>query len=235
MNKKTEIFIEKFQRLEKLLKQTAGSSDEDSFYFSLKKAADHNVYIRKNFHLALDLAALRNVFAHRERGMYIASVNKFALRELEKLIEAVKNPPSVISKFKVEVYEAKTTDFISSVMRRMREETYTHVPVWNGKKFIGVFSYTSFFEWLAEKQSEGSGEITFAKRVMGDIDRRYLNSPSVNYEFIKQKTNLYEIPPIFEEATRKRKRQDCLLITQNGVRGEKIIGIITSWDLGAIT
>lgn len=39
--------------------------------------------VSKNYSLALDLNSLRNVFAHRERGKYIAKINNFALRKLE--------------------------------------------------------------------------------------------------------------------------------------------------------
>lgn len=236
MSKQTDVFYKKFQRFERWLRRFTGYGEKTHFGDCLEKAASQNIFIRKNFFLIEDLYALRNVFAHQGRKKYIANINNYALATLGKLVEVLKSPPTVISKFKVKVYEAKTTDFISSVMAIMLkpENTYTHVPVWNNKTFVGVFSYTSFFEWLAEKQNEGNSEITFGKKVMGDIDRKYLNSPCVNFRFIKQKTNLYEIPPTFERETQKRKRLDCLFITPNGVRGEEITGIITPWDLGRI-
>lgn len=132
------------------------------------------------------------------------------------------------------VYQAKVDDSIPKVMETMRKKTYTHVPVWDGNEFIGVFSYTSFFEWFAERQSKENQEITFSKKFMGDIDRKYLNPLGVNYQFIKESTNLYEVSPIFEKAVLKQERLDCLLITPDGKRGEQLSGIITSWDLGAI-
>lgn len=234
MSKQTEAFIERFQDLEKLLKQVAGSNDEEHFPSVLKKVADRNAYISKNYSLILDLNSLRNVFVHQGRGKYIAKINNFALEELSKLIKTLKNPPSVISEFNQNVYQAKTTDFIVSVMNMMREKVYTHVPVWENEEFIGVFSYTSFFEWLAERQNRGIKSISFTKRFMNDINKKYLNPPNVNFKFISELKNLYEIPSMFEEATKKQERLDCLFITQNGKWGEKIKGIITSWDLGSI-
>lgn len=234
MSKQTEAFIERFQDLEKLLKQVAGSNDEERFPSVLKKVADRNAYISKNYSLILDLNSLRNVFVHQGRGKYIAKINNFALEELSKLIKTLKNPPSVISEFNQNVYQAKTTDFIASVMNTMREKIYTHVPVWENEEFIGVFSYTSFFEWLSERQNRGVKSISFTKRFMDDINKKYLNPPNVNFQFIGELKNLYEIPSMFEDATKKRERLDCLFITQNGKRGEKIKGIITSWDLGSI-
>lgn len=234
MGDQIEVFIEKFQQLEKLLKQASGSSDEERLPSVLKKVADHNAYVSKNYSLILDLNSLRNVFAHQGRGKYIANINDFVLKKLLKLIKALENPPSVTSKFNQNVYQAKTTDFIASVMNMMREKVYTHVPVWENQEFVGVFSYTSFFEWLAERQNEGIKSISFTKRFMDDINKKYLNPPNVNFQFIGELKNLYEIPSIFEEATKKQERLDCLFITKNGKKGEKIKGIITSWDLGTI-
>lgn len=234
MDKITIEFNNRFQEFENLLKEKSQRGDGTRFSDALKRVADTNAYINKNFHLIEDLYALRNVFAHRDRGKYVANINSFVLTELDRVIKALQNPPSVISKFKVKVFQAQTTDPIPTIMEKMREKTFTHVPVWDGDTFVGVFSYSSFFEWLAERQSKENAEITFTKKLIEDIDRKYLNSPSVNYQFIPESKNIYEIPPIFEIATLHQKRLDCLLITPNGKRGEKLTGIITSWDIGAI-
>lgn len=234
MDEQTSEFISKFQKLEKLLKQITNSSNETRFSDTLKKASDSNVYINNNYSLIEDLYALRNVFSHRERGKYVAKINLFVIKKLDGLISALENPRTVISKFKKSIFQATTTSFIPSVMGTMKEEVYTHVPVWQKKEFIGVFSYTSFFEWLADRQQIEDREITFTKKLIGDINRKYLNSPCVNYQFVSEPTNIYTIPPIFEKATSQKKRLDCILITPNGTKGEKITGIITSWDLGDI-
>lgn len=227
-------FLDLFQKFEKLLKEKTGSSDDTHFRDCLIKASAADIFLQKNYSLIEDLCALRNVFSHRERGKYIATVNDFALKSLELLTNSLRTPPTVISKFKVDAYQVDIGDLIPSVMQVMCDKTFTHVPVWHNKEFVGVFSYTSFFEWLAERQKKENREVTFTKKLMGDIDRKYLNSPCVNYQFISEAYNLYEIPPLFDEATKKSKRLDCLLITQNGNKGEKITGIITSWDLGSI-
>lgn len=234
ISRQTKIFLQNFQQFERILKETTGSSDSTEFRVALKMAATKNFYIRKSYFLIEDLYALRNVFSHRERGKYVASISDFALKNIDELIKTLNNPPTAISEFKTRVFQAKTEDLITSIVKEMRKKTYTHVPVWKDKVFTGVFSYTSFFEWLATRQEETSDEITFTKKIMGDINPKYLNSPSVNFQFIKGKMNIYEIPLLFDKMTQKKKRLDCLLITKNGVKNENITGIVTSWDLGAI-
>jgi len=235
MTDKNQEFIKSFQKLETLLKQRTNSSDGTPFKIAFKKAALRNSYIQKNYGLIEDLYALRNVFSHRERGKYIAEINETAIDSLDRLIKNLIEPLAVLSKFGVKVYQTNVYSTIYSVMSVMEEKVYTHVPVWNEseKILIGVFSYTSFFFWLAARQKKEDSP-KFSKKTVGDINRKYLNSPVVNYKFIKEDTGIYEILPIWDKHTKQRKRLDCILITKSGKRNEKISGIITSWDLGAI-
>lgn len=239
MNSDIEEFLHKFQTLEKLIKNYPGSRDEINFKDALLLTSETNGFIKENFSLIEDLYSLRNVFSHRNRGIYIAKINSIAIKNLDKIITELKNPPTVISKFGVDVFQATQNNEINKVMKVMHDKTYTHIPIWKDghsneyNKFIGVFSYTSFFEWLADRQ-EKENTPTFTKRFIEDINPKYLNSPAVNFEFISENKSVYEIPSIFDKYTQDRKRLDCLLLTQNGKRGEKITGIITSWDLGAI-
>ena len=242
MDSNADKFLQKFQHFERSLKSFVKSCDEERFPDSLKKASKLNTCIKNNFSLISDLNALRNVLSHQERGKYIVSINKIVIGELEKLTKAIDKPPSVISVFGKKVEQATLSDEISRVMKVMHDNTYTHIPVWEHKtnygnveqfagKMIGVFSYSSFFEWLA-KRKESEENPTFTKRFMADIDIKYLNSPAVNFDFVPEDKSVYEIPPIFDKYTKQSKRLDCLLITKNGKRNEDITGIITSWDLG---
>lgn len=234
MEKQIKDFIDKFQKLEKLLKQMTNSRDETNFREALRSAAQQNSFVAKNVFLLEDLYALRNVFVHRERGKYVATIQQFVIGELETVIENVEKPPPIRAKFTVSVFQTKGDDSIFHIMNTMIEKTFTHVPVWVSGRFIGVFSYTSFFHWLADQQQKTSHEVTFTKKFFDDINLKYLNSPIVNYSFVAESLSLFEVKPIFEKALGQKKRLDCLLITPSGKKGEQITGIITAWDLGSI-
>ena len=200
---KTESFISKFQKLENLIKETTNSTDQTHFSDKLRKAAATNSYIRQNYGLIEDMYSLRNVFSHNDRQKYIAEINEMALNKLDEIIKSIESPPTVISKFEKDVFETTSEESIFGVMNTMKERIYTHVPVWENAKLIGVFSYTSFFEWLNDSQSQTDKEITFVKKFFKDINKKYLNSPVVNYLLIPENKNLYEIPLVFEEYVKK--------------------------------
>jgi len=141
----------KFERFENLLKSKIKCSDNTNFYNVLLEVSQINNYIKKNFHLILDLNSLRNVYSHRERGKYIAKIEKFVFSKLDKLIKDLSQPKTVSIKFHQKVETCTINDLISSVMKTMDENTFTHIPVWNGNVLVGVFSYTSLFIWLSKK------------------------------------------------------------------------------------
>ena len=230
-------FNEKWQEFEKIIIEKANSPDATYFKGAFNYLSKTNTYIKNNSQQIEDLGALRNVFSHRNRANYIANIEERAVKEIETLIKSIKNPPTVKDYFGCEVFTASTTDLIEDVMDIMTKNTYTHVPIYDNKIFVGVFSYTSFFGWLQNEKNKGNHEPKFIKKTMQDISKQFLNSPVVNFQFIYQETDSYEIPLIFEEKARKKpcpERLDCILITENGKKDTKIVGIITSWDLGKV-
>jgi len=229
-------FNQSFQEFESLLKNKTGGNDSTDFRSSLSKMANINSYIKDNFGLIEDLYALRNVFSHRMRGEYVADIKEIALTEINKIINSIKIPRIVIQEFGKEVYTADEDQLIRCVVEKMKQKTYTHTPVYSKEgKCLGVFAYSSLFEWLADKlNNETNMEIIFDKIYMRDINKKYLNSPSVNFDWVSETKSIYEIIPQFEYAVNSSKRLDCLLITKNGKCNEKISGIITSYDLPSI-
>ena len=235
MKQKNE-FLEKFQRFENKLKKETESKDSTSFRSALRKAEKINYFIKQRYSQCEAMYALRNVFSHRLRGEYIADVNSQAVDMLDELIEGLENPPTVLNKFGKNVCVAKRNDLIAEVMAIMEDNVFTHIPVWNGEEdnLIGAFSYTSLFFWIRGEQKKNRNVIEFRKSRFKDINPKYLNSPAVNFKFVEEERSVYEIPLIFRKETRNQNRLDCVFITKNGRRNEKLKGIITSWDLGEV-
>lgn len=230
-------FTNQWQEFERALVHAAGTSDVSNFRDALSKLRGKNVYVRDNYEQIEDLYSLRNVFSHRKRGNYIAEIEQHAINEVTSLLDKVQTPPTVLDIFGCEMFIANEHSLVETVMDNMVTNVYTHVPVYKDERFIGVFSYTTFFDWLHRETRGGNHEPKFVKKVMGDIGKQFLNSPSVNYEFMASTTNAFEVPIVFERKARimpRPERLDCILITESGRKDETVIGIITSWDLGKV-
>ncbi len=230
-------YLDKFKQLETQLKRVAGiSSDICHFKDILDKAKQNSTLISYKEGLIWDLYALRNVFAHADRGKYIARVNKLAYEAIDDLINLMQNPPTVGDKFKKEVYWVTEEEIMKGVIQKMRQNLYTHVPVYTkveGKyKFIGVFSESTIFYWLADNIE--NIKVDFSCQPIKNISRKYLNDPNDLYKFVAPNNTIFDVYKEFQNAISKRKRLGAIFITSSGHRDELPIGIITAWDLPEI-
>lgn len=229
----TSKYLSCFKELEAALKRIASPvSDSVSFREILKKAKEKNPIIQYKEDIIWDLYALRNVFVHSDRDKYIANVNEIALQNIEDILQLIKNPPKVGNIFKREVYTISTNNITEIVLKEMQKNLYTHIPVYENDTFIGVLTETTILDWLVENIQEGRAQ--FYKQLIGKINRKYLNSSNNLHKFVSSKISIFDVLKIFEETIEQKKRLGAIFITKNGRKNEKIIGIITAWDLPKI-
>jgi len=235
MNEENKIhkFLDAFQKLEDIINERG--DNKAVFRDALTIFAQRNSFVKSRMGEILDLYALRNVYSHMQRGKYLAALTNEAVSSLQTILETIKYPPTTLDVFgpnaKFGIFEASVDDLTRNVVSEMTKNEYTHVPVWDGDKMIGVFAYNSFFQWVNYELNARQSSPYFEKEHMSDVNRRYLNNPVVRFQFVKEDDPAHEIPSIFQKSTEQQRRLDCVLITKNGQRDEKITGIITPWDL----
>lgn len=225
-------YLEEFKRLETKLRLISRTGDGERFYSILDKVERDNYLIKAKRNLILDFYALRNVFAHAERDKYIAEIKEFAFQELQKILKLLENPPTAGVVFKTEVYTTTPKEITEVVLRKMSENLYTHVPIYQNGKFYGILSESTLLAWLVDNIKEGKAQ--FYKRLVGDIKKEYLFNKNDKVDFISETKSIFEVQAIFEEAIRRGQRLGALIITRFGKKDEKPIGIITAWDLPRI-
>lgn len=225
-------YLKEFKRLETKLRLISRTGDGERFYSILDKVERDNYLIKAKRNLILDFYALRNVFAHAERDKYIAEIKEFAFQELQKIIKLLENPPTVGVVFKTEVYTTTPKEITEVVLRKMSENLYTHVPIYQNGKFYGTLSESTLLSWLVDNIKEGKAQ--FYKRLIGDIRKEYLFNENDKVDFISETKSIFEVQAMFEEAIRRVQRLGALIITKSGKKDEKPIGIITAWDLPRI-
>ncbi len=237
MKKEEHPYFNKWKNLETKLKKIAGvSSDATKFKDTIDKAKRSCPLIKHREGSIWDLYGLRNVFAHADHEKYIAEVNQLAYREIDNLISLIDNPPTVGEKFTKEVYWVSEDKITESVIQKMRKNLYTHVPVYRKErdnyKCIGVFSESTVFYWLADNIKEGKAD--FYKKLIKDVNPKYLNDPNDLCEFISPEKDIFTVYDDFKKAIGKGKRLGVMFITPSGQKNELPIGIITAWDLPEI-
>jgi CBS domain-containing protein len=226
-------YLKEFKKLETELKRIANaSSDVSRFGEILTKAKSKNPVVQFKEGIIWDLYGLRNVLAHADRDKYIAEVNELAFNTIKELLKLLEHPPIVGDIFKTKVYTTGVEDITEVVVKTMQRELYTHVPVYSGRKFVGVLSETTILDWLVENIKEGKAQ--FYKQKVGQINPKYLHPFTNRHKFISPRVSIFEVIKMFEDAVSKRERLGVIFITSSGRENEEPVGIITAWDLPKI-
>jgi hypothetical protein len=78
---------------------------------------------------------LRNFITHgiKTNGETYAVPTTAAVERISHYVEVITAPVRVIDLFKKEVFTAKTTDLVKSIIPQMKEKNYTAVPIYDAQ------------------------------------------------------------------------------------------------------
>lgn len=226
-NKQKDLYLKLFKELEKRIRDIANAKDDTRFTDILSMVSEKNYLIDNKKQIILDLYALRNIFSHKDREKYIANINDLAFKELKNILYLLKNPPKIGKIFKTEVFYVKTEDKIINIIKKMAENLYTNVPVYENNKYIGTFSENSILFLMKDN-------INIENLSILDLNKKYLNNKNEEILFLPENRSIFDVKKSFEVSIKKKERLGAIFITKNGKKNEFPLGIITAYDLPKI-
>ena len=116
-------------------------------------------------------------------------------------------------------------------MVKMKENTYTHIPILENGIVKGVFSENTLFGVLLESELIYDINTTDFSEPLIKKYCNLTNHVSETFEFISKDIYLEDVKEIFLKSFQKKQRLAMLFITQHGKPNEKLLGIITPWDV----
>ena len=164
--------------------------------------------------------------------------NEFAVEPSQQMIGFIDNLINKIKKrtkcYEIQISESNVcwksiNDSVKEAIKEMSDKLYTHIPILENGKVIGVFDENSIFNYLAKQEIimiENNTTFNDIKDYIGLNDREM-----EEFIFFSSQRYLEELEIEFEKAYRKGKRIGIAFMTQNGKEDEKLQGIITPWDL----
>ena len=248
MKDSISIFRELCNKFENLVRikakenKTKGKEKEniEAFsYFSLQKENKkfkHDIEIIRN---------IRNLISHVEckiDGKAVIEINENIIEKFKEIINFLENPPLVTSRYITKMFVVDLEEKLEILIKVMNEKKISHVPVLDeDKKLIGVFSENTIFSKLSD-DLETTGLSPFNGDEIIEIGKEYKvkdyekyikieNHSSEYFDFIKRNEELSAAQTLFNKSIKKDKKLVMLFITENGKKNEKILGILTPWDL----
>ncbi len=227
-------FLAAFNKIEQHLKKLYGSDKHTDFFSLVRELSEHNNLIRTYKEDLREYAELRNAIVHLSMGKPIAEPYDDTVEHLQKIYESITKPPTAYQIASKQVKCCNIEDLIAEVVKEMTEKDYTYMPVYNGDKFVGVFSESSITKWLGES-AEKDGFLLEQTKI-GHL-KKYFDLPHDSfqgYQFVPKNTNVFNVQEKFLSFTVEQRRLAAIFVTENGRKPSKILGVITAWDLPKI-
>ncbi|MFN2363067.1 MAG: CBS domain-containing protein, partial [Halarsenatibacteraceae bacterium] len=171
---------------------------------------------------------IRNILVHNNN--YYAIPNEFSLEKIKNIRDKIINPPKVYPLFNSKVETVNNDQPIIEVIKFMKERSYSQVPVVNNQnQFLDLITNNAISRWIGSLADQEGAQTLFEKALVKDV-LDYEEESSV-FEFVSKDTLIVDIIDKFEEAQKLGKKLEAIFITNNGKRSEKLLDIVTSWDL----
>ena len=223
----TEIFRRRFLELEKLT-----IYEEDNDEKLVKKIKELKNKHREPYYSQYDFIDFcrecRNRISHDGYENDFIFYGDEMIKKLDDVIEEIKHPYKVYDKSTKNIYSANLNDNVRKVMLEMINKNYTHIPVYNNNRLVGIFSEGVLFNYLYKNEIVEIDENTLFSDIMDFIS---LNNSKEIIKFVDRNKLYDDICLEFINEFKKGSKLSCVLVTENGKEEEKVIGILTAWDI----
>lgn len=232
MNSKTEVFLDTYKKLETAVSTRFDLDNSESAVSFLERRPEYRA-------IKSDLAfcrEVRNLLAHNPKiqNRYAVEPSDEMIALLEQTAQRVKNPQKAkhIWVPRDRVFSRTMEDFVRPAMVEMNEHIYTHTPIMKNGVVIGVFSENTLLSCLIDHET-----VRIDNHLRFSDIQKYLpmeRHRAESFRFIGQDTLVSEIQDLFAEADKKNDRIGLLFVTHSGKPTEKLLGIISAWDVAGI-
>ena len=221
-----ERFIAAQNAIEHYLRETLNEPNRTSYTSMLYEYARRNPSWRARETLRR-FAQLRNVVVHEKTRAYeyLSIPVPAVVEEIERIRDRLLNPERVYPQFKRKVLTIQLSTPLSDLLKLISEHGYSQYPVYEGRKFRGLLTENGITRWLADHIVETMSLVELADE---KVEAVLLNEEArENYEFVSRHE-------LLDEVVRKFSHNiflEAVLITQTGRKDQRLLGMITRWDI----
>lgn len=231
--------VDLFKELEEIIRKKCNVSgiitENTTLDSQIKELSKKNSVVRKYQDELMIIKQVRNINTHQRNDKYgyVVCPNPDMNIKLKTIIDEIKNPPTIynsnICVKRQNMYCRNIDDTIEETIKVMIEKVYTHIPIFENDVLVGVFSENTLLDIVNKETGILIGKDTTFRAFQDYL--KIENHSSEEFKFISRNKNIYDIEDIFKDYFTRNKRLGCVYITENGKENEKILGMLTAWDI----
>ncbi len=178
---------------------------------------------------------VRNLLTHNPKidGSYAVEPSGEMLTLLDRVKERISNPVRARNIYAPmsKILWRKPEDSVLETLKLMHTNIYSRVPILSAGRVVGVFSKSTVLSYIIDRGSVMmEKELTF-KDIMDYLPPEKHHDET--YRFIPDDMPVSRIRELFGQALKHSDKIGMLFVTKNGKPGEKLLGILTAWDVAA--
>lgn len=234
------LFKKEFNKIEQFI-ATRAKSGSDMFTVQLDElVSKRDPLVTPHVARLREFAKLRNIIEHSsidiEKAPY-AIPHDTTLKSIRDLYGRLTNPQTAFDVATKNITTITKNHDIAEALNMMKEGGFTILPVLDtNKQVAAVFSEYSLVKWLSENMvSDG---LVLEKTKISEIED-YLDRPDESdtnsaYLFASRNTLAADIFKKIESSFKNDVRLNATFVTDSGSKNEKVLGLITPWDVARI-
>lgn len=206
------------------------NSNSNTKFHELRRKAKNNPVIKRYDDELDNINKLRNVIVHGKSKKIprIAEPTENGVMLINEIASSLLNPPKIIPLFQKKLYILQPNAPISDALKIMFEKSFSQIPLYNNDNFVGLLTTNTIVRWLGACVQDSLYNLK--NTIINSIFEKYTEDKN-NYSFFKGSNSIYKVIEEFQKFESSGKKLDAILITENGSKKEKPLGIITVWDL----
>ncbi len=221
-----ERFLAAYNEIDQYLRRVFKSLHYKPFSYLVRSYAKEYHHWRDDAQLLL-FADLRNIIIHAKTApyRYAAIPSPYVIESIEEIRDRLINPPPVLGRVPNNVVTVSLTDPLMKVLDLINRNAFSQFPVYEAEKFRGLLTENGLARLLANHAHHNLSVIelgdVLVETVLGEEEKRQ------NCDFVPRKATVDEVVSKF----RQNVALEAVLITEDGKRDEKPLGIATAWDM----
>lgn len=224
----SERFLNAYCRLEDELRKITGSGTHESFTFLLDHAARSNAAFAQYKDDLKEYAELRNAIVHKRiADAPIAEPHPEVVLRIEKIADLITQAPKLEDFFRKHVEVCSPQDTVRHVLELLRKGRFNQLPVYNGKKLVGLLTSDAIVTWLAESFQDA--EYVYPGVKVKELLHHF--SGQDDFAVLSGKSSIFDAIDAFDRAYKRGKHLKAIIITENGNEDKHPIGIITTLEV----
>lgn len=230
----SEKFIKIYNELDDFIRKKFNAEEYEDHSSLLRRISEQDKLIYSFYKDLKMFSQIRNLLVHnpyKNKANQLFSPDPYIVQMYENIKNKIISPQKAldIAIKREQIYTTTLKDNVIKVMEIMNDRTYTHVPVIEDERMIGIFSENTILSYLVHsRDSIITNDLLIEEfRDFIPLDKH----PSETFEFVGRSALLSEVEEIFKRSLKKRKRVGVVFITETGKQSEKLLGMITAWDI----